>query len=295
MTKSTIHPTAIIEGRVTLGNRVIIEPYVIIKGDHVVIGDDVVIKAHAYIDGHTTIGNGTVIWPSASIGTKTQDLKYRGETTYVRIGNNCEIREFVTINSSTSEGTSVEVGNRCLIMAYCHIAHNCIVGNDVVMSNNSLLAGHVIVEDYAIIGGMTPVHQFVRIGCHAMVGGMSRVTHDVPPFTVGAGIPYTLGGINRVGLKRRKFSFAVRKALATTYRLVYRSHLRLDEALDRIEQEVEPFPEVQHFVAFCRDTKRGLIGMQGITRQESLCQRLGVSGEEPSVDLSSGFLAELRR
>ena len=263
MTKSTIHPTAVIEEGATIGKNVTIEPYAIIK-KNVKLEDDVIIKSHVYLDGFTSVGQGTTIWPSASIGTKTQDLKYRGEETYVNIGKNCEIREFTTINSSTYEGTTVQVGDRCLIMAYCHIAHNCVIGNDVVMSNNSLLAGHVIVEDFAIIGGMTPVHQFARIGCHAMVGGMSRVTNDVPPFTVGGGIPYCLGGINRIGLKRRNFPFEARRALASAYRLVYRSRLHLDDALSRVEAEVEPLPEVLHFIKFCRETKRGLIGMQGI-------------------------------
>lgn len=263
MAQSNIHPTAVVEPGAQVGNHVTIEPYAIVKST-VKLEDNVTIKSHAYLDGHTTIGSGTVIWPFVSIGTKTQDLKFRGEKTYVVIGKNTEIREFVTINSSTFEGSTVRVGDYCLIMAYCHIAHNCEVGNHVIMSNNSLLAGHVIVEDYAIIGGMTPVHQFARIGCHAMVGGMSRVTHDVPPYTVGGGIPYSLGGINRIGLKRRKLSFETRRALATAYRYVYRSRLHLDEALAMIEEHVEPLAEVKHFTQFCRTTKRGLIGMQGI-------------------------------
>lgn len=279
MSQPKIHPTAIVEPGATIGNNVTIEPYAIIK-KHVVLEDNVTIKSHAYIDGHTTIGSGTTIWPSASIGTKTQDLKYRGETTYVKIGRNCEIREFTTINSSTHEGNAVRLGDNCLIMAYCHIAHNCVVGNHVIMSNNSLLAGHVIVEDYAIIGGMTPVHQFARIGCHAMVGGMSRITQDVPPYTVGGGIPYCLGGINRIGLKRRHFSFATRRALAKAYRLVYRSCLYLEEALQRIEKEIEPLPEILHFVAFCRASKRGLIGTQGIHKGISN-KRVGISNESP--------------
>ncbi len=279
MTKSNIHPTAVIEEGAKIGNNVTIEPFVIIK-KNVILEDDVVIKSHVYIDGCTTIGSGTTIWPSASIGTKTQDLKYRGEETYVKIGKNCEIREFTTINSSTHEGTTVQIGDRCLIMAYCHVAHNCIIGNDVIMSNNSLLAGHVIVEDFVIIGGMTPVHQFVRIGCHAMVGGMSRVTNDIPPYTVGAGIPYTMGGVNRIGLKRRNFPFETRRALASAYRIVYRSHLNLDDALKKIEDEVESLPEVQHFVEFCRETKRGLIGMQGVSNKR-LAIREEANGESP--------------
>lgn len=261
MSEKNIHPTAIIEEGAEIGVDVLIEPYAIIK-KNVILKNHVTVKSHAYIDGYTTIGNHTVIWPFASIGTRTQDLKYRGEKTRVIIGQHCHIREFVTINSSTNEGSDVTIGDHCLIMAYCHIAHNCTVGNRVVMSNNSLLAGHVIVEDYAVIGGMTPVHQFVRIGCHAMVGGMSRVTHDVPPYTIGMGVPYIMGGTNRVGLIRRKFSFEVRQALAKAYRLMYRSNLHVQEACDVILQEVPLFAEVEHFVDFCRNSRRGIIGLQ---------------------------------
>lgn len=290
MTNSKIHPTAIVEEGAKIGKNVTIEPYAIIK-KNVTLEDNVIIKSHVYVDGFTTIGSGTTIWPSASIGTKTQDLKYRGEETYVKIGKNCEIREFATINSSTFEGTTVQVGDRCLIMAYCHIAHNCVIGNDVVMSNNSLLAGHVVVEDFAIIGGMTPVHQFARIGCHSMVGGMSRVTNDVPPFTVGGGVPYCMGGINRIGLKRRNFPFETRRALASAYRLVYRSRLHLDEALKRIEEEVDLIPEVCHFVKFCRETKRGLIGMQGI-HQGISNKRIGIRKVE-SAETPEDLLIEM--
>lgn len=269
MAKANIHPMAIVEPGAQIGDNVTVEPFAIVK-ENVVLEDGVTIKSHAYIDGYTRIGSGTIIWPSASIGTKTQDLKFKGEKTFVVIGKNCEIREFATINSSTHEGSIVSVGDHSLIMAYCHIAHNCTVGKHVIMSNNSLLAGHVTVEDYAIIGGMTPVHQFARIGCHSMVGGFSRVTHDVPPYTVGGGVPYSLGGINRVGLKRRHFPFETRMALAKAFRFVYRSRMHMEEALKRIEDELELFDEVQHFIAFCRASKRGLIGMQGIQQGVSL-------------------------
>lgn len=258
-----IHPTAVIAPGVTIGNNVIIEPYVVINSPHVVLEDNVVIKSHAYIDGHTTIGAGTTIYPGASIGTKTQDLKYRGEKTFVKIGKNCDIREFVTINSSCQENSVVQVGDNCLIMAYCHVAHNCIVGNRVIMSNNATLAGHVTVEDCAIIGGMTPIHQFVRIGRYAMVGGMSRVTHDIPPYTIGAGIPYKFGGLNIIGLKRHGFPLETRRELSKAFKILYRSQLHIEEALKRIEQELRPLPEIQQFVQFCRNTKRGLMCLQG--------------------------------
>lgn len=261
--KKNIHPLAYVEEGAIIGEGCIIEPFAVVKST-VILKEKVTIKAHAYIDGYTTIGEGCTIWPSASIGTKTQDLKFKGEKTFVTIGKNTEIREFVTINSSTHEGSTVSVGENCLIMAYCHVAHNCTVGNGVIMSNNATLAGHVDVEDGAIIGGHTPVHQFSRIGTHAMVGGMSRVICDVPPYTIGGGIPYKLGGINLVGLKRHGFSYEARKALSHAFKLLYRSGLRLEEALHRIQEEVPKTDEVLHLLKFCSASSRGLIGMQGI-------------------------------
>ena len=192
-------------------------------------------------------------------------MKFRGEKTFVVIGKQCDIREYVTINSSCQENSVVRVGDGCLLMAYCHVAHNCEVGNNVIMSNAVNLAGHVIIEDYAVIGGMTPIHQFTRIGCYAMVGGFSRVTHDVPPYTIGAGVPYRLGGLNLIGLKRRGFPIEVRKDLTRAFRLTYRSGLHLSEALDRIQKEIEPSLYIKHWVQFCRASRRGLIDLQGVT------------------------------
>lgn len=260
--KSYIHPSAIIEDGATIGNNVTVEAYAVVKST-VILEDNVVIKSHAYIDGYTTIGEGTVVWPSASIGTKTQDLKFRGEKTYVVIGKNCEIREFCTINASCQEGSTVRIGDHCLIMAYCHVAHNCEIGNRVIMANNANLAGHVIVEDFAVIGGMTPIHQRSRIGCYSMVGGFSRITHDVPPYTIGAGVPYKLGGLNLVGLKRHGFPIEVRKSLTQAFRLTYRSGLHIEEALDQIQKEAPMNEHVEHWINFCRNSKRGLIGFQG--------------------------------
>jgi len=267
MSHPNIHPLAYIEPGAKIGKNVTVEPFAIVKNT-VTLEDNVVIKSHAYIDGNTTIGAGTVIYPSASIGTKTQDLKFQGEKTFVTIGKNCEIREFVTINSSCQEGSTVSVGDNCLIMAYCHIAHNCVVGNNVIMSNNATLAGHVTVEDNAIIGGLTPVHQFSRIGKYAMVGGLSRVTHDVPPFTIGAGIPYKFGGLNIVGLKRHGFPLNTRKQLSRAFRIMFKSKIHINEALKLIAEECEPLPEILHWINFCKESKRGLIGLQSFAQQE---------------------------
>lgn len=263
---SQIHHTAIIDKGAEIGKNVRIGPYAVI-GPNVRLEDDVEIKAFVCLDGYTTVGQATTIWSHAVIGSKTQDLKYRGEKTFVEIGKKCDIREYVTINSSCGEGTVVKVGDNCLIMTACHIAHNCEIGNRVIMANNVLLAGHVIVEDCAVFGGLSAVHQFSRIGAYAMVGGMSRVTHDVPPYTIGAGSPYRLGGLNIVGLKRHGISLHTRKLLARAFRFVYRAGLGLEEALIAIEKEIEPIPQIEHWLAFCRHTKRGLIDHAGVTNR----------------------------
>jgi UDP-N-acetylglucosamine acyltransferase len=264
--ESKIHPLAVVEKGAAIGNNVTIEPFAVVKGT-VILEDDVIIKSHAYIDGNTRIGKGTVVFPSASIGTKPQDLKFRGENVFVEIGKNCEIREFVTINASCGEGSVVKVGDGCLIMAYCHVAHNCQLGNHVIMANNSMLAGHVTIEDFAIIGGMTPVHQFCRIGCYAMVGGFSPVSHDIPPYTIGRGYPYRVGGLNLVGLKRHKFSLETRNKLFQAFKITFRNNLHLQEAIKKIEDEIEMTPEVQHWVDFCKTSKRGLIGLGNLDQE----------------------------
>jgi UDP-N-acetylglucosamine acyltransferase len=263
MTKNNIHPTAIIETGAQIGENVTIEAYAVIK-KNVKLENGVVIKSHVYIDGYTTIGENTVIFPFTSIGTKPQALRYQGEITYVKIGKNCEIREFVTINSSIKAGAFVQIGDHCLIMASCHIAHNSTLGNRVIMGNGAAIAGHVVIEDNGIIGGMTPVHQFVRIGTYAMVGGMSRVGHDIPPYTLGAGIPFKFGGINLIGLKRQGFSLETRQELSRAFKIMYREKLHFEEALKRIESELKQIPEIKKWIAFCRSSKRGIMGLQGV-------------------------------
>jgi UDP-N-acetylglucosamine acyltransferase len=268
MSNTNIHPLAIIEPGAQIGENVTVEAFAVIKS-HVILENHVVIKSHAYIDGNTTIGEGTIIYPSACIGTKTQDLKFRGEKTFVKIGKHCEIREFVTINSSCEEGSVVSVGDHCLIMAYCHVAHNCTIGNRVIMGNNAMLAGHITVEDHVIISGLTGVHQFVKIGKNAMIGGMSRITHDIPPYTIGAGIPFKFGGLNIIGLKRHGFPLKVRLALGKAFKWLYRSKLSFQEALEKTEKELEPIPEIQHWLKFCRESKRGIMGISAEHEDEN--------------------------
>ncbi|MEG0037452.1 MAG: acyl-ACP--UDP-N-acetylglucosamine O-acyltransferase [Victivallaceae bacterium] len=267
-----IHPTAVVEDGAKIGEDVTIEPYAVVKGT-VTLESGVTVKSYAYIDGHTVIGKGTTIWPSAMIGNKSQDLKFKGEKTYVTIGENCEIREFAIITSSTVEGTRVSIGNNCLIMPGVHIAHNCTVGNHVVMSNNTLLAGHVQVGDHVVIGGMVGVHQFVRIGSHSMIGALSGLRRDVPPYTIGSGHPYVLSGINRIGLQRRQFSFETRNALIKAFRLVYRTKYSFADGLDRVQQEWGYVPEVLHFVDFCREkSKRGIESSYSAFNEDSLTE-----------------------
>lgn len=255
---SQISNLAYVEEGAQIGKDVVIEPFAVVK-KHVILRDGVCVKSHAYIDGHTEIGEGTTIWPGASIGTKTQALKYNGEKTFVKIGKNTQIREFVTVNASFGEGSSVVVGDNTLIMAYCHIAHHCEVGSNVIIANGAQLAGHVQVEDYASIGGMTPVHQFVRIGRYAMVGGMSRVSYDVPPFTIGSGVPYKIRGLNMVGLKRRNFSLERRVALTKAFKMVYRSEGSFEDRLAKLAAIEAPSEDVKHWIDFCTSSERGLI------------------------------------
>lgn len=273
----TIHPLAHVDPQAKIGKNVTIEPFAVVKTD-VTLCDNVTVKSHAYIDGHTFVGEGTTIWPGASIGTKTQDLKFAGEKTFVEIGKRCDIREYVTINASCGEGSVVRIGDGCLIMAYCHVAHNCEVGDRVIMSNGVMLAGHVIIEHDAVVGGMTPVHQYSRIGCFSMVGGFSRVVCDVPPFTIGGGFPYKMGGINLVGLKRRKFALEVRSALSKAFKLTYRSNLKVEEAMELIEKEVPSSQETKHWITFCRSSKRGLIGLQNADFEEGVSEK-----QEPAL------------
>jgi UDP-N-acetylglucosamine acyltransferase len=276
---SKIHPNAQVEKGAVIGDNVVIEAFAVVKGT-VTLHDNVIIKSHAYIDGNTTIGENTVIWPGASIGTKAQDLKYRGEKTFVTIGKNCEIREYVTINSSCNEGSVVKVGDNCLIMISCHVAHNCEVGNGVIMANGSMLAGHVIVEDYAIIGGMTPIHQFCRIGCHSMVGGMSRISHDIPPYTIGGGVDYKFGGLNIIGLKRHNFSLEDRSYLSKAFKYTYRSNMYLKDAIEIIKKEMPQTKYIKHWVEFCETSQRGLMGLSGINKAPA--EKLDDVAEEKS-------------
>ena len=253
-----IHPTAIISPDAQLDKGVEIGPYSIIGSD-VRIGKNTVIGPHTVIDDYTHIGEGCRIFQFCSIGAPPQDLKFGGEKTSVVIGDFNIIREFVTIHRATSADIGVTlIGDHNLLMAYAHVAHNCKLGNHIIMSNVATLGGHVHVEDYAIISGLSAVHQFSRIGAHSIIGGASGVAKDVPPYTLANGNHARLFGLNLVGLKRRNFSEKTIKALGKAYRIVFRSRLLLDAAIKKVEEEVDNFPEVQHFVQFIKESKRGV-------------------------------------
>ena len=257
---ATIHPTAIVDAKAQLDSDVDVGPYAII-GPDVKIGEGTVVQAHAYVSGYTTIGKRCEIFPFACVGMKSQDLKYKaGDVTYVEVGDETVLREFSTLHLGTKPGEVTRVGSRCLIMAYCHIAHGCAVGNDVIMSNLATLAGEVTIEDFAIIGGMAGIHQFCRIGTHAMIGGATKIRQDCPPFMVVdiAGSEIRVLGPNIVGLQRRGFSSEVRAALKEAYKLIYREGLNRTQALERIKYEVPDLPEVKTLVDFYHNSTRGV-------------------------------------
>ncbi|MBN1547680.1 MAG: acyl-ACP--UDP-N-acetylglucosamine O-acyltransferase [Syntrophaceae bacterium] len=252
-----IHPTAIISSDAHLDDGVTIGPYAII-GPEVRIGKNTTIGSHVVIERLTDIGESCKIDQFASIGGDPQDLKYKGEKTKVIIGNHNTIREFATVNrGTTSDIGATIIGDHNLLMAYSHVAHNCKLGNRIVMANAANLAGHIHVEDYAIIGGLTGVHQFTRIGAHCIIGGASAVNKDVPPYTMASGNHAKLYGLNQIGLRRRGFSEETIAALKHAYRIVFRMALLRKDALEKVKDEVPDFPEVRQFIEFIASSTRG--------------------------------------
>jgi len=252
-----IHPTAIIHPKAQVGADCEIGPYCIV-GEHVELGPSCRLHSHVVLDGHTRLGRQNEVYPFASIGLKTQDLKWKGGLTRTEIGDHNTIRECVTIHSATSDGEATVIGSHNNILASTHIGHNIVIGNHVIISMAGL-AGHVIVEDYAIVGGMTGVHQFCRIGKMAIVGGCSRITQDVAPFMLVEGNPPETRMINKVGLERNGVSAEAQTALKQAHKILFREGLTTSNALTRIEQQVPPLPEIQHLVQFVRASERGII------------------------------------
>ncbi|MGE1062612.1 acyl-ACP--UDP-N-acetylglucosamine O-acyltransferase [Megasphaera paucivorans] len=257
MQKSMIHPTAIIDPHAKIGPGVKIGPYAVI-GPNVEIGEGTEVMAHVVIDGWTTIGKYCRFFPSASIGSEPQDLKFNGEKSYVTIGDYSVFREFVTVSRATGEEDVTSIGSHCLFQACTHIAHNCDVGNYVIMSNCAGLAGHVTIEDRVVIGGIAGVHQFVKVGRNSMIGGLAKVVQDIPPFVIADGQPARCVGLNSVGLSRAGIPENIRSELKKAFRILYRSGLNLGQAIAEMEQELDSSEEVEHFLRFLRNAERGI-------------------------------------
>jgi UDP-N-acetylglucosamine acyltransferase len=253
----SVHPTAVIHPRASIGSNCEIGPYCVI-GEHVELGAGCRLHSHVVIDGHTRLGQGNEIFPFASIGLKTQDLKWKGGITKTEIGDHNTFREYVTIHSATSDGEVTMVGSNNHILAYCHIAHNCVLGNRIIMSNVGTLAGHVTVEDHAVIGGLAAVHQFCRVGKLSMIGGCSKVVQDVPPFMIADGSPAETRTINRVGLERNGVSEEILESLRLAYKILFRERLTTPNALARIENELPAHAEIKHLIQFVRASERGI-------------------------------------
>jgi UDP-N-acetylglucosamine acyltransferase len=253
-----IHPTAIVSPDANIGEGATIGAYSII-GRQVRIGSNTAIASHVVIEDGTEIGEKCQVSQFSCIGGVPQDLKFKGEITRVVIGNFNNIREFVTINRATIDDIGVTlIGDHNLIMAYCHVAHNCNLANNIVLANGTNLAGHVIVEDYAVVGGLTGVHQFTHIGAHSMIGGASAVNKDVPPYVTASGNHAKLYGLNLIGMKRRGFSTEVLQALKDSYRIIFRSSMLLSQAIAQVRNDVPDFAEVRHFLDFIQKSKRGV-------------------------------------
>ncbi len=253
-----IHHTAIIHEDAKLADRVKVGPYSIInQGTEIGAGSE--IGSHVLIDSKTRIGKNCKIHHGAVLGTLPQDLKFKGEDTFVTIGDGTIIREYATLNRGTEYRGKTVVGKNCLIMIYAHLAHDCLLGDHVILANSVNVGGHVEIGDWAIIGGVVPIHQFVKIGAHAIVGGGFRVQKDVCPYALVAGYPLKTMGLNRIGLQRRGFPEKTMQILERTFRILFKSKLNTTQAVEKIRSEVELVPEVQTVLDFIAKSDRGII------------------------------------
>ena len=256
--KARIHPTAVVHPDARIAEGVEIGPYSII-GEHVTIGRDTKVASHVLIEGWTTLGERNHIFPFSSIGTAPQDIGYRNEETYLIIGDDNVIRECATVHrATTKEDRKTEIGNKNFLMAYSHVAHDCKLGNSIIMANSVALGGHIVIGDHAILGGIVAVHQFARIGSYAIIGGQSAVTMDIPPYVSAAGNRAQLYGLNLVGLKRKGFSDLAIETLKKAYKIIFRSGLTQDEAIQKTIAEFPESAEAHALVDFIRTSKRGI-------------------------------------
>ncbi len=258
MNSTNVHPTAVVHPSVELGPGCEVGPYCVL-GEGVHLGEGCWLQNHVTLMGPSRVGARNKFYSFCSIGQRTQDLKYAGEPTHLEIGNDNHFREFVTVNRGTARGSSTRIGSGGNFLAYSHVAHDCTVGDHVIFSNNGTIAGHVEVGDHAIIGGLTAVHQFCRIGAHAITGGCSKIVQDVPPYMIADGNPAVIRGINRVGLERHGFDSEALKLLKDAYRILYRSKLNLQQAVEQIQIELPLGPELDRLLEFLQTSSRGVI------------------------------------
>lgn len=255
-----IDPRAVVSPQARLGVDVSVGPFTIIE-DRAVIGDGSSVASNAFIGMGARIGKECRIHHGAVVGHMPQDLKYANEPTTCELGDRNIVREYAVLHRGTGEGGRTIIGDDNFLMAYTHVAHDCVLGNNIIMSNASMLAGHCEVEDFVIIGGITPIHQFVHIGCHAMIGGGLRVSKDVPPYILAGNEPLAFEGLNSIGLRRRGFSREAIDALDRAYTIIYRSQLNVSQALARIKGDLalSTMAEVQHVIEFITRCTRGII------------------------------------
>jgi len=255
---SRIHQTALIDRQAEIDSDVEIGPYSVI-GAGVRIGQRTRVASHVVIEGRTSVGQGNTIYQFATIGSRPQDLKYRGEASELIIGNHNTIREYVSLNPGTAGGGMVtRVGDHNLLMMHCHIAHDCLIGSHNIIANGATLGGHVVVGDYVIVGGLVGIHQFARIGSGAILGAGSMVSKDVPPFCNATGDRARLRGLNLEGLKRRGFTTTAIDALKKAYRIIFQSKLKTKDALEKVRREVSPTAEIDILLAFIAQSQRGI-------------------------------------
>jgi UDP-N-acetylglucosamine acyltransferase len=253
-----VHPTAVIHPGARLGEGVAVGPYAVIQ-EHVTIGARTKVGAHCVVEGRTTLGEDNQLFTGAVIGSEPQDRKYHGEESVLVIGDRNKFREYVTVNPGTEGGGGrTVIGSDGLFMAYAHVAHDCLLGDGVVLANSVALAGHITIEDRAIIGGLVGVHQFVRIGRLAIIGGCSRVIQDVPPYATAVGMPARVYGVNSEGLRRAGVAPEVKDRLHHAFRVLFRSKLSMPTALAQLEAEAAGVPEIRHLIDFVRASKRGV-------------------------------------
>lgn len=249
---------SVISKKAQIGKNVSIGPYCVIE-DNVVIGDNTTIDSHTIIKEYTEIGKNCNIFSHCVIGEVPQDKKYNGEKSKLVIGNNNIIREFCTLNRGTEESGLTKIGNNCLFMAYVHVAHDCDLKDDIILANGVQLGGHVTIDNYAIVGGMTPVHQFCKIGMHSFVGGGLRVVQDIPPYIIANGEPLKFSGINILGLRRRKFTSTERDNIKKAYKLIYNSNYNISQATEKIENTFNIDNSIKDILDFIKSSSRGLI------------------------------------